>query len=164
MQNGLFSTIAATLSTADEFSMKQIPAWLSLRNDNSADLVTFLHTRRCRKQLTHVFTYYSQLHYEVGSMSFPILPIGKLIFREICYLAENQQLVGCTALIGIQISRLQRLRCKQPFASGLKKKKKKTVIKNLFLKPKQNSECFWHQHTVNTLVYILHLCHYIHGS
>lgn len=91
MQNGLFSTIAATLSTADEFSMKQIPAWLSLRNDNSADLVTFLHTRRCRKQLTHIFTYYSQLHYEVGSMSFPILPIGKLIFREICYLAENQQ-------------------------------------------------------------------------
>lgn len=47
----------------------------------------------------------------------------------------------------------------------LRFKEKKTVIKDLFLKRKQNSECFWHQHTLNTLVYTLYLCgYYIRGS
>lgn len=53
VQNGLFSTIAATLSTADEFSMKQIPAWLSLRNDNSEDLVTIFYIQGAAGNSSH---------------------------------------------------------------------------------------------------------------
>lgn len=52
-----------------------------------------LHTRHCHKQFTCIFAYFSQLPYEISSRSFPILPIQKLILREICYLAENQQWV-----------------------------------------------------------------------